>query len=1108
MATPLHLAAQSGDVNKVRLLIKQREHYVNCRDSENQTPLHYACAGGHLGVVNMLISADVSIKNIYNNTPLHMAALNGEKKVTISLIEDFDCAVNVRGYVGRSLLHSACAGGNVSLVGTVIHEHKADIYDKDSNNDTPLHVAALGGKEEVALALIQDFNCDVDVCGFLGRSLLHSACAGGNVSLVETLIREYKADIDDKDNGNNDTPLHMAALNGRREVALALINDFDCDSNVRGSLGRSLLHSACAGGNVSLVETLIREHKAYINSKDSQKSTPLHVAALNGRREVALALIKCFNCDVNVRGYLGRSLLHSACAGGNVSLVEALIQEYKADINDKDSQNLTPLHIAMLCEKEEVALALIKVSDCSPLNIDEDGDTPLHICASSGYGKCVEALLSVHYPLSIRNKNWKTPLDIAKGTAKSILNEYIYVNKDIIKLQKKNYTSMQKKFISNFYGSLPIIRLFVLGNPLSGKSSLVKSLKISSFSASVSDVSLHTSGVVPSSIYMHVSKHLRRVLFYDFAGDPEYYSSHAAILENIALSRCGDNIFIIVVNCIKDELAIKEILVYWFSFIECQKFSGSKPSLIVVGSHSDSLTEKEMIYKNRVLTQCCKRYSLAKAYFMLDCRKPGSNPIMKEVVNITRHSPRYDLSLDESILLGLLEEELSHVVACSVKTIISHIEDTRVLLPKSVKILSSILFRLHELGLVYLVGDKGSDNMQVILRIASLTESVHKSLFSKEARYTSSGVISNKFLHQILPPGITKECLISLQYCHEINHSDIKYFPSISSSDSSNQPEPLLYFPALCRADKTKVIWNTRHDSDYSIGWLAQLTYYGDFFPPRFLHVLLLRIVFRFALPPPTSEVPMEAQAPEDRYFQRRCMIWKSGVHWQMENGVECMVELVDTNKGVVVITKSREDNCIHSLNDIVSCVMEAKADFCHSVRPRFYLLDSTDEADYLNKSNLIAMSDIERVLTSPGESEVIVSTGSDRNRTMKRKKVLGMLKQTHWYALFPLDFTVVLRYLEELNPRKVYSLGLLLKIRRHVLDAIEVDYSTTERRIREIVKTWMDSTRTLKRPCLCHPPCQWHPPCWWDLVKALNDVDMNHLASVIEEEYSESVVA
>ncbi len=204
--------------------------------------------------------------------------------------------------------------------------------------------------------------------------------------------------------------------------------------------------------------------------------------------------------------------------------------------------------------------------------------------------------------------------------------------------------------------------------------------------------------------------------------------------------------------------------------------------------------------------------------------------------------------------------------------------------------------------------------------------------------YTSSlniGVIPDKVMSQILPPYITKECLISLQYCHQIDHSDIKYFSSISSSDSSNQPKHFLFFPALCSADKSEGLWNAPEKSDYSIGWLAQLTDPDGFFPPRFLHVLLLRIVFRFALPPPSSEVPIEAQTSSaslaGRYSGRRCAMWKNGVHWKMENGVECMMELVDTNKGVVVMTKSRkerEDNCIRSFTDIISCVMEAKALF------------------------------------------------------------------------------------------------------------------------------------------------------------------------------------
>ena len=85
---------------------------------------------------------------------------------------------------------------------------------------------------------------------------------------------------------------------------------------------------------------------------------------------------------------------------------------------------------------------------------------------------------------------------------------------------------------------------------LHGKSSLVKTLKRDRFLDSfkkVSETSVppHTAGIVPS---IHTSKHYGRVLFYDFAGDAEYYSSHAAILESLTSSRKGDNIFIIVVD--------------------------------------------------------------------------------------------------------------------------------------------------------------------------------------------------------------------------------------------------------------------------------------------------------------------------------------------------------------------------------------------------------------------------------------------------------------------------------------------------------------------------------------------------------------------------------
>ena len=195
--------------------------------------------------------------------------------------------------------------------------------------------------------------------------------------------------------------------------------------------------------------------------------------------------------------------------------------------------------------------------------------------------------------------------------------------------------------------------------------------------------------------------------------------------------------------------------------------------------------------------------------------------------------------------------------------------------------------------------------------------------------YSNIGILSEDLLKEILPSNITKECLTHLQYCQEIKHEDLGLFLSTPQDTlSSPQSESFLFFPTLCSADKSEVSWTTPPDLSYCIRWLAQYTDPHNYFPPRFLHVLLLRIVFRFTL-----TAPGKAIDDYSKHFQHRCTMWKTGVHWLMEEGVECMVEMVNIDKqgphGVVVITKSEQDaveNCISVFNNIVvSCVMEAK---------------------------------------------------------------------------------------------------------------------------------------------------------------------------------------
>ena len=66
------------------------------------------------------------------------------------------------------------------------------------------------------------------------------ACEKGSINFVQTLMQEYNAT--NAKNDKNNTPLHIAALNSKDEVVLALINEFGCDTSIKGFNGWSLLH--------------------------------------------------------------------------------------------------------------------------------------------------------------------------------------------------------------------------------------------------------------------------------------------------------------------------------------------------------------------------------------------------------------------------------------------------------------------------------------------------------------------------------------------------------------------------------------------------------------------------------------------------------------------------------------------------------------------------------------------------------------------------------------------------------------------------------------------------------------------------------------------------
>ena len=888
------------------------------------------------------------------------------------LINDYKCPVDCRNDSKQTPLHIACRKGHLSVVRMLVSEHKADLNARDKQNNTPLNHAALGGHANVVKCLINEFNCSPDTKGFEGRTAVHQACESGNVELVEMLLTKYNLDpLSVNDNGN--IPLHIAALAGREEVVNMLITKYKCPVDCRNNSKHTPLHNACYKGHLSVVRMLVSEHKADLNSRDEDNNTPLNYAARGGHTNIVKCLIDEFSCSPDTKGFEGRTIVHNACSKDHEELVKVLIDTYKLSL----------------------------------LSTDDDGDTPLHISAIFGSINCLHTLLhDYNAPVFVRNSSGNTAVNVSNNeTIRNVLTHYIHKQHKSIVYE---YKEVQALSVKKYSGAQRLTRVFVVGNVESGKSTLIESLKreglfslFYSYFYPVSEATVppHTSGIIPS---VHYSKTIGRVLYYDFAGDPEYYSSHSAIISNVMRSKVGTNIFLVVVNLTKDVQSINDELGYWFSFISYHVRNQCK--VLLIGSHSDLVSKIENDRKLESMMNF--EYSSDATLkvidtLFVDCRYPqSSKSVQNSIAKIISLTSQYSLTEDAAILLGLLEKDFKDVVTCKLQTLLFHIEDTGIHLPSTATTLYPFVEELHTVGLLMIIRrerDKLEDCL-LLLGISKLTNEVHKILFSdsstqehsKHSHGASMGILPHTYLKKVLPEYISTDCLVQLQYCQEFSHAEVKFDHSIVPSEDPSAPG-LLYFPALCTAERINSII-TPENYTYSIGWFAECQSKFDYFPSRYLHVLLLRLAFSFAHPVAPCAAEGESEHVVDVLKSNcGCTMWKNGIHWHMEEGVECIVELVNNSKGLVVITKSRIEEerkckCTEMLSKMIDLAVQAKEEFCHSITLKQYLmpLDPKDTSSFRERDNLFDLRDVSRVLRE-GKPVVLSIT---RNNTVESSRL------------------------------------------------------------------------------------------------------------------------
>jgi cytohesin len=145
---PIHKAAEKGDLEKVKKIIKEDPNQVNIQNMLR--PLEKAAKFRHYDTVKALLvhGANVNCKNIFGQTPSHWAALWSNKEM-IDLLLSYGADISVRDENNEIPLHWAAKGDNKEVVDSLL-SHGADVFAKNNDNQTPREVALEYGRNKLA----------------------------------------------------------------------------------------------------------------------------------------------------------------------------------------------------------------------------------------------------------------------------------------------------------------------------------------------------------------------------------------------------------------------------------------------------------------------------------------------------------------------------------------------------------------------------------------------------------------------------------------------------------------------------------------------------------------------------------------------------------------------------------------------------------------------------------------------------------------------------------------------------------------------------------------------------------------------------------------------
>ena len=721
----------------------------------------------------------------------------------------------------------------------------------------------------------------------------------------------------------------------------------------------------------------IRYHTEVVNGIESDikwRSSLLHLAAAHGWMDVVIDLITKYKCDANCKSvYTVCTPLHYDSAFHDilevVSIRHFIINEQHCDPMTKDYEYMTPLHYASRYGHLNIAQYLINEQHCDSMTKDQLGRTPLHYACEFGHAHIVEYLLSTGKvdPLA-KDEYGKTPMYYTQTYS----NCY-----DLLKLfrsfpQCKNYpVHTYTKLVLTGYSGAGKTTASQLIHRLANEVGLFSWL---SSGRRVTDVECLTAGIIPLHVESKV-KEVGNMVIYDFAGQQEYYSSHAAVLERIMRNSAA--IFVCIVDLNQCMEKISESIHYWMSFIENACNSAQRLShVIIVGSHADLIKSSHELKEKSSLVESIAESRVKQltygGFVSMDCRESKSKEArhFRSLLSISQQailSSQPSMSLYCHVLYAFLRTKLGKS-SCTLQELTSTLAAKKYFSFDSID-LSESLTSLSDKGLILFVqNQEHPQSSWVVVEKDVLLREVNGTLFAPDHfkqhhQVTSNtGIVPIATLEELFPQHSSEMlvgCLESMELCHPVDPSALQDTNLESNKAASSSPPSgvsHLFFPSLVKEHRPDDLPSPR------FGWCLGCSDPHQFFSNRFLHVLLLRLAFTFPLasdnlPPSSSLCGLE----------RRCQVWQNGIIWKSGSGVSTIVEIVDRNRWVIVLVSEKSREAAETCSSVIRMIIDLQQQLCSVVSTCECLISPSLLDRYpfnaLPDTDLFVMRDIARAM-------------------------------------------------------------------------------------------------------------------------------------------------